>query len=285
MAEAKIAPSTGATRAVGAGTRPHKPDLSGVAWGGLPVFVIAVLFGAWEASVRLADVAEWLLPPPSKIFAELYNSRDLLWTHTLVTLQEVLLGFAVALGAGVVLALGIAFSRLIQRSLYPFVIASQTIPIIAIAPLLLIWVGYGIMPKVIVVALIAFFPIVVNMVDGLKAVDPDMVSMMRTFGASRWQVFTKLQVPTSLPYLFSGVKIAVAVSVIGAVIGEWVGASRGLGYLMTRSIPQFQTDRVFAAIFILSVMGIVLFLVAALAEKIALPWHHTERRRRAMGER
>ena len=284
MAEAKLAPPTGATRAVVLGARTQRPGLSGVAWWGLPLFVVAALFGVWEASVRLADVAEWLLPPPSRIFAELYNSRALLWTHTLVTLQEVLLGFAVALGAGVVLALGIAFSRLIQRFLYPFVIASQTIPIIAIAPLLLIWAGYGIMPKVIVVALIAFFPIVVNMVDGLKAVDPDMVSMMRTFGASRWQVFTKLQVPTSLPHLFSGIKIAVAVSVIGAVIGEWVGASRGLGYLMTRSIPQFQTDRVFAAILILSVMGIVLFIVAALAERITLPWHHTERRRRATGE-
>ena len=232
--------------------------------------------------MRLGNIASWLLPPPSTIFGELYSSRGLLWNHTLVTLAEVLLGFAVAFGSGIVLAVGIAFSRLIEKSLYPFVIASQTIPIIAIAPLLLIWVGYGITPKIIVVALLAFFPIVVNMVDGLKAVDLDMVNMMRTFGASRWQVFTKLQVPTSLPYLFSGIKIAGAVSVIGAVIGEWVGASQGLGYLMTRSIPQFQTDRVFAAIFILTFMGVALFMLIAIAERIAVPWHHSEKRRRVM---
>jgi len=165
-----------------------------------------------------------------------------------------------------------AFSRLLHRGLYPFVIASQTVPIVAIAPLLLIWVGYGLTAKVIVVALISFFPIVVNMIDGIKSVDVDMVDMMRSFGASKWQVFTKLQVPSSLPYLFSGVKIAASVSVIGAVIGEWVGSSRGLGYLMTRSIPQFQTDRVFAAIFILAFLGVALFILAVLAERLALPW-------------
>jgi len=257
-------------------------NISGVFSWGLSGLVIVALFGIWEATVRLVNVAFWLLPPPSAIFGELYFSRGLLWNHTLVTLAEVLLGFAVAFGSGVLLAVGIAFSRLIEKSLYPFVIASQTIPIIAIAPLLLIWVGYGITPKIIVVALIAFFPIVVNMVDGLKAVDLDMVNMMRTFGASRWQIFTKLQVPTSLPYLFSGIKIAGAVSVIGAVIGEWVGASQGLGYLMTRSIPQFQTDRVFAAIFILTFMGVALFTLITMAERITVPWHHSEKRRRVM---
>ncbi len=256
-----------------------RPYLTSALWWGLPALIIAGALGAWEASVRLANVADWMLPPPSAIFAELYQSRALLWTHTLVTLQEVLIGFAVALTLGVSLALGIAFSRLVQRSVYPFVIASQTVPVIAIAPLLLIWVGYGMTPKVIVVALICFFPIVVNMVDGLKSVDADMVKMMKTFGASRWQIFSKLQVPSSLPFLFSGVKIAVAVSVIGAVIGEWVGASQGLGYLMTRSIPQFQTERVFAAIFILAVMGVMLFVIAAVVERVSLPWYHAEKQR------
>ena len=139
-------------------------------------------------------------------------------------------------------------------------IASQTIPIIVIAPMLLVWVGYGLAPKVIVVALISFFPIVVNMVDGLKSVDRDMVNLMRTLGAHRLQVFFKVQAPTSLPYLFSGMRVAIAVSVIGAVIGEWVGSSEGLGYLMIRSKPQFLTERVFAAIAILSAMGVGLFI-------------------------
>jgi ABC-type nitrate/sulfonate/bicarbonate transport system permease component len=246
-----------------------------------PVVIIVCVLGVWEGLVRLFVVPEWLLPAPSAIGVELHDSASLLWGHTLVTLEEVLIGFGLALGVGIFLAIGIAYSRLLERSVYPFVIASQTIPIIAIAPLLLIWLGYGLSPKIVVVALISFFPIVVNMVDGLKAVDVDMIDMMRTMGASRWQIFTKLQMPSSLPSLFSGTKIAIAVSVIGAVIGEWVGARAGLGYLMTVSAPYFLTARVFAAIFILSVMGIALFVTVALLERVLLPWYHSQRRQGA----
>jgi len=176
------------------------------------------------------------------------------------------------------LATGIAYSRILERSIYPIVIASQTVPIIAIAPLLLIWVGYGIAPKVIVVALICFYPIAVNTVDGLKSVDPDMVNMIKTLGASRWQVFTKLQMPTAMPYMFSGIKVGISVSVIAAVIGEWVGASAGLGYLITYSQPLFLTARVFAAIVVLSAMGISLFVLASVVERMMLSWHYTEKR-------
>jgi len=246
------------------------------------VVIVALVLGVWEAWVRVFDVARWLLPPPSAIAAELVESRSLLLRHTWVTLEEVLLGFALALVVGVALATAIAYSRIVERAAYPFVIASQTVPIIVIAPLLLIWIGYGIWPKVIVVVLISFFPIVVNMVDGLKSVDPDMVNMMRTLGASRWQLFTKVQAPSSVPFLFSGIRVAIAMSVIGAVIGEWVGASAGLGYLMMRSAPQFLTDRVFASIFILSVMGIVLFVLVVLAERFALPWYQWEKREKAL---
>jgi ABC-type nitrate/sulfonate/bicarbonate transport system permease component len=205
-------------------------------------------------------------------------SRSLLLEHTLVTLEEIVLGFTAALASGLVLATAIAYSRILERSVYPIVIASQTVPIIAIAPLLLIWVGYGIAPKVIVVALICFYPIAVNTVDGLKAVDPDMVNMMKTLGASRWQVFTKLQMPTAMPYMFSGIKVGISVSVIAAVIGEWVGASAGLGYLITYSQPLFLTDRVFAAIVVLSAMGISLFVLASVVERMMLPWYYTEKR-------
>ena len=244
----------------------------------LPALAIIIgLLGIWEGLVRLFDVQRWLLPPPSAIAEELVSSRSLFLDHTWLTLEEIVVGFAIAALSGVVLATGIAFSRTVERSIYPFVIASQTIPIIAIAPLLLVWLGYGLTPKVFVVALIAFFPIVVNMVDGLKSADRDMVNLMRTLGANRWQVFTKLQIPTSLPFLFSGLKVAIAASVIGAVIGEWVGSSEGLGYLMIRSKPQFLTERVFGAIFILSVMGIVLFIAIGLVERYLIPWHHGSR--------
>ena len=247
-----------------------------------PAALILMALAAWEGAVRLFHVARWLLPPPSSIGAELVESRSLLLRHTWVTLEEVLLGFALALVVGIALATAIAYSRVVERAAYPIVIASQTIPIIVIAPLLLIWIGYGIWPKIIVVMLISFFPIVVNMVDGLKSADPDMLSMMRTLGASRWQLFTKVQVPSSVPFLFSGIRVAIAMSVIGAVIGEWVGASAGLGYLMTRSAPQFLTDRVFAAIFILSIMGITLFALVVLAERYAVPWYRWEKRDKAL---
>ena len=250
-----------------------------------PAVIVLLALGAWEGYVRLFQVERWLLPPPSAIGAELVESRSLLLRHTWVTLEEVLLGFALALVVGIALAAAISYSRIVERSAYPFVIASQTVPIIAIAPLLLIWVGYGIWPKVIVVVLISFFPIVVNTVDGLKSVDPDMLNMMRTLGASRRQLLLKVQAPASVPFLFSGIRVAIAMSVIGAVIGEWVGASAGLGYLMMRSAPQFLTDRVFASIFILSLMGIGLFTLVVVAERYALPWYQWEKRDKALGGR
>ncbi|MBF8267233.1 MAG: transporter, permease protein [Dehalococcoidia bacterium] len=268
----------------GAASRSRRyPSLVGQ-WGP-PGVILLLALAAWEGAVRLFHVQRWLLPPPSSIGAELWESRSLLLRHTWVTLEEVLLGFALALVVGVALATAIAYSRIVERAAYPFVIASQTVPIVAIAPLLLIWIGYGIWPKVMVVVLISFFPIVVNMVDGLKSVDPDMLSMARTLGASRWQLFTKVQAPASVPFLFSGVRVAIAMSVIGAVIGEWVGASAGLGYLMMRSAPQFLTDRVFASIFILSIMGIALFALVVLAERYAMPWYQWEKREKALGGR
>ena len=249
-----------------------------------PLLIIVAIIGAWEGYVRIFDVQRWLLPTPSVIAKTLVENPRMLLGHTWVTLEEVLVGFGFALVVGLLLASAIALSRNLQRAIYPFVIASQTIPIIVIAPLLLIWVGYGLAPKVIVVALISFFPIVVNTVDGLKSVDPDMVSLMRTMGANRFQIFVKVQIPSALPFIFSGVKIAIAVSVIGAVIGEWSASSEGLGYLMIRSKSQFLTERVYAALAILSAMGIGLFIVAGLVEKLMIPWWHNERRQRTVEE-
>lgn len=240
--------------------------------------IIAGAVGAWEAVVAINDIPHWKLPAPSEVGKELWNARVLLLDHTWVTLQEVLIGFAIALTAGVVLAGLISMSRTLRRVIYPSVIASQTIPIIVIAPLLLIWIGYGMQHKVIVVALISFFPIVVNTVDGLKSADPDMINMLRTLGANRWQVFAKAQVPSSLPFMFSGIRIAITVAVIGAVIGEWVGSSEGLGYLAIRSKSQFLSERVYAASFLLSAMGIGLFLIAGAVERMLLPWYYNQRR-------
>ena len=247
------------------------------------VLILLGLVGLWQLVVSLNDIPHWKLPAPSAIGEELWGSRVLLLGHTWVTLKEVLLGFAIALVIGVVLAGLISLSRTLERVIYPSVIASQTIPIIVIAPLLLIWLGYGMQHKVIVVALISFFPIVVNTVDGLKSADSDVINLLRTLGANRWQVFTKVQVPNSLPYMFSGIKIAITVSVIGAVIGEWVGSSEGLGYLAIRSKSQFLSERVYATVVILSVMGIGLFLITGLLERLLLPWYYNQRRRQTLG--
>lgn len=253
-------------------------------WGyGVPTALLLLLVGAWELAAHLLRIPPWLLPAPSVIVRELFDARVLLAHHTWVTLQEVLVGFLAAFVTGIALAVLIASSRLLERTFYPIVVASQTVPIIAIAPLLLIWFGYGLLPKVIVVVLISFFPIVVNTVDGLSAVDPALVNLLRTMGATQRQIFLKTRLPASLPYLFSGTKIAIAVSVIGAVIGEWVGASEGLGYLMTRASAQFLTARVFAAIVILSVLGVGLFLLVAFLERLLLPWHTKQVARETSG--
>ena len=243
-----------------------------------PLLIMLAILGVWEAYVRIFDVQRWLLPPPSAIASTMGGIAGLLSRHTWVTLEEVLIGFSLALAGGILLAAGISLSRPLERAIYPFVIASPTIPWLVIAPVLIIWFGHGLLPKVIVVALIAFFPIVVNTVDGLKSVDPDLVNLMRTLRASRWQIFLKVQAPSAMPFLFTGIKIAIAVSVIGAVVGEWIGSSQGLGYLMIRSKAQFLTERVFAAIVVLSAMGVGLFLLAGLVERLALPWWHSQRR-------
>ena len=244
----------------------------------IPGLIILGLVVVWEVCVRTMSIPAWQLPPPSSIIVELVASIDLLWQHTVVTVLEIVIGFAISLVVGLVLSAGIAYSSLLQRSIYPIVISSQTVPIIAIAPLLLIWVGYGLAPKVIIVAIICFYPIVVNTVDGLKAIDPDMVNMMRALGATKFEVFRKLQIPTALPFIFSGIKISISVSVIAAVIGEWVGASEGLGYLIIYSQPLFLTSRVFAAILILAVLGVSLFVIAVLLERLSMPWYFNEKR-------
>jgi ABC-type nitrate/sulfonate/bicarbonate transport system permease component len=192
-----------------------------------------------------------------------------------------LLGFALAVAAGVGLGVAIYHSTTLDRVLYPPIIGSQTVPVPALAPLLLVWFGYGLLPKVLVTALVGFFPIVVNTVEGLRGTDREVVNLLRSFGATGGTVFRLAELPSSLPAIFAGAKIAVAISVIGAVFGELVGARAGLGYLMTRAIAQFETPRLVAAIVLLSLMGTGLFGLVSLAERIALPW----RRYAAIGAR
>jgi ABC-type nitrate/sulfonate/bicarbonate transport system permease component len=206
------------------------------------------------------------------ILQVMWQRVDLLAFHALVTLTEIGLGFVVALVIGLALAVMIHSSRIIERAFLPLVISSQTIPVFAIAPLLILWFGYGIGSKVVMTAIIVFFPIVINTVEGLKAADPDTLALLQILEASPSQIFFKVRIPQSLPFVFSGIKIGVAVSVIGAVIGEWVGAREGLGYLMIHANAQLQVELVFASILWLSILGTGLYGLVAILERLCIPW-------------
>ena len=189
-----------------------------------------------------------------------------------MTLQEVLAGFALSVVAGVAFAVVLHLSPMLRRAFYPLLVASQTVPIVVIAPILVVWLGFGIGPKLVIIALICFFPITVNTLDGLRSVDPDLLKMMRTLDASRLQTFRRVEAPSALPYFFSGAKIAVAVAVIGAVFGEWAGSSSGLGHLIQQASAQLQTARTFAAVVVLSALAIVLFGLLAVIERRVAWW-------------
>jgi ABC-type nitrate/sulfonate/bicarbonate transport system permease component len=249
--------------------------LKKLVWNLAPLAVLAAGLAVWEIWVRAADTPAWLLPPPSKVAETLWSQRGALTHHAWVTLKEVLVGFGVALIVGVALAVVIDASRIASRALYPLVIASQTIPVIALAPLLLTWFGYGLTPKVIVIALIVFFPIVVNTVDGLAGADREQLDLLRAFGAGRWRRFWIVKAPGAVPMLFSGARIGVAVSVIGAVFGEFSGSRDGLGYLIRISNSQQRTALVFAAIVALSALALALFGAVAAIERVCLPWRRT----------
>jgi ABC-type nitrate/sulfonate/bicarbonate transport system permease component len=237
-----------------------------------PILVLLALGVAWEIAVRLNDTPRWMLPPPSAIIESFRTDWESLLRHTRVTLVEVLLSFGLGLAAGIATGVAIDSSAILRRAIYPLIIASQTIPMVALAPLMLIWFGYGLLPKVLITALIGFFPIAVNTVDGLRSADREMLALLRTMGATAVQRFRLVRVPAALPLVFSGARIAITFCVIGAIFGELVGSSSGLGYLMERSAAQFQTARVFACIAILSAMGIGLFSIIALIERLLLPW-------------
>jgi putative hydroxymethylpyrimidine transport system permease protein len=243
-----------------------------------PALLLATLVGLWQiladtgALANLLGLEDFLVPSPSQIATALWENRSLLADNAWVTLQEVLLGFALALAVGLALALALHLSRTLRSAVYPLLVASQTVPIIVIAPILVVWFGYGMGPKLGIIALVCFFPITVNTLDGLRSVDPEAIKMMRTLDASRWQILRRVEAPSALPFTFSGAKIAVAVAVIGAVFGEWAGASEGLGWLLRNDNDLLQTARMFASVVILSLMAIALFALLALAERRLVRW-------------
>jgi putative hydroxymethylpyrimidine transport system permease protein len=243
-----------------------------------PAIVLGTLIGLWQVAASTGALADllglepFLVPSPAEIAEALWDNRSLLAENAWVTLQEILLGFLIGLAAGLGFAVLLRLSETLRRALYPLLVASQAIPIIVIAPILIVWFGFGIGPKLAVVALICFFPITVNTLDGLSSVDPEATKMMRTLDASRRQVLWRVELPGALPFIFSGARIAAVFAPIGAVFGEWVGADSGLGHLILVDNGLLQTAREFAAAAVLTAIALALFGLVALAERRVVTW-------------
>jgi ABC-type nitrate/sulfonate/bicarbonate transport system permease component len=233
---------------------------------------LAACILAWQGVASLSSVDDLTLASPVETLEAFGDDGGLLLDNALTTLVEVLLGLAIAVALGAGAAVAMHLKRPVREAAYPLLIASQAVPIVVVAPLLILAFDYGIGPKIAIVALICFFPVTVNLLDGLRSVEPELLKLMRSLGASRLATLWKVELPSSLPFLFSGLKIAATVSVIGAVFGEWAGADKGLGRMVLLGINQLETPRVYAGVVLLTLMALALFLLVALAERTAIPW-------------
>ena len=242
------------------------------------LLLFLALIGAWQAYTELSGIDDFLLPAPSQVVSALFDDRSLLWSNFVVTAEEMVLGIAAAAIVALLLAFAMHFARPLRRAVYPLLIGSQTIPIPLVAILFITWLGLDLAPKVAIVALVSFFPIVVTTLDGLSGVDPELHKLMRTLDASRWQTFRRVELPSALPALLSGAKIAIVVSAIGAVLAEFVSSSEGLGHLVLQAIPQFETARAWAAVVILSAFAAALFVALSAVERRLVPWAHRRER-------
>lgn len=233
---------------------------------------LLILIIGFEIIIRILKIPRYILPTPTSIILALYNQKEILLKHSLVTLFEALTGFFLSIVFALIIG-GIVYPfKKIKKMLYPYLLISQTIPLIAIAPIILIWFGFGIMPKILIVILICTFPILLNFLGGLEEIDQDILDLFQVMGASKKYIFFKVILPSSLPNFFSGIKISATYSIMGAVIGEWLGAKSGLGIYMTRAISSFKTDYLFASIIVVVVLSLGIFKVIEYIEKLVMPW-------------
>lgn len=246
----------------------------------LAVIIISVIV-VWELFIVVTGMPKYVLPPLHEIIVICFvKAHDVFLPAAWVTLQEIVLGFLFGTSTGAALGIAIFHSTFLRRGLLPLVVASQAIPVIAIAPILIIWFGFGMTPKVIVAALISFFPVVVNTISGLRSVELEAVNLMDSLDATPWQKFAKMRFPAALPHIFAGLKNAAAISAIGAIVGEWVGSDTGLGPVMIAANSAFLTGDIFAAIIYLAIMAIALFLTVAAVERLSIPWYYLVREKR-----
>jgi putative hydroxymethylpyrimidine transport system permease protein len=239
-----------------------------------PLALLVAAVGVWELVVRAVDVPDYVFPAPSAVGGALADDAGLFAQATAVTAREIVLGYLIAIGIALALAVIIHWSAVVRRALLPILVVSQTVPTVVLAPVLAILLGFGIGPKLVVVAVVCFFPIVVNAVDGLRSADPDLIRMMRTLDGDRRAIFTRVEWPGALPAIFSGARIAATYAAVGAVFGEWAGSSSGLGFVMLQAQPELDTARIFAVIVVLSLLALGLYGLVTLAERLLVPWSH-----------
>lgn len=241
-----------------------------------PLLLVLALLALWQLYVSLSGIRQTILPGPFRVIDALVNFWDVISENLVYTLFEATLGFGIALAVGFGFAVLLDYSPVLRRAVYPLLVASQTVPMVAIAPLLIIWFGYDIVPKIIVVWLVCFFPIVVAGVDGLAATDSETTRLFKSLQASAWQIFWKLRLPSALPFIFSGLRIAITYAIGGAVLGEYVGAEKGLGIFIQRSKNSFRNDLIFAAVLVIAVVSIGLFLLVTVIQRRVMPWYYRQ---------
>lgn len=241
----------------------------------VPILFLTLLVIIWQFIVDSGIIARYILPSPWDVIVVSIRILPELKDHIYTTLQEALTGFMIAILFSVTLAILMDNFTLIKKAVQPLLVVSQTIPIMVLAPLFAMWFGFGLLPKIMVVILVCFFPIVVSLLEGLNTLDPDLLNLMKSMKASRWQMFYLAKFPSSLPNFFSGLKIAATYSIIGAVIGEWMGGMSGLGVYMTRVRQSFALDKVFATILIIIFLSIILFKIIELIQFLLMPWRRT----------
>jgi len=239
----------------------------------LPLAFFAVLISLWQFLASSQHVAFWIIPSPIAVLRVFVDHGDLIWSHARITLYATLTGLGISICMGVLIALLMDLSVWIRRMLYPYLVISQTIPIIALAPLLIVWFGYGIQSKIFTVVLICVFPIALNHFDGLGQVSVEHIRLLRSMGAGKWKIFRHLKIPAAVPAFFTGLKLSATYSVMGAVIGEWLGGEGGLGIYMTRATKSYRTDHVFAVILVIILLSMTLFGIVLLVSRFFLRWH------------
>ncbi len=237
-----------------------------------PLALLTLAVGVWELVVRAAHVPDYLFPAPTAVASSLADDASLLGHGTLVTLREIILGYLLAVAVALAIAVVLHFSTALRRALLPILVLSQTVPTVLLAPILAILLGYGIGPKLVVVVVVCFFPIVVNAVDGLRSADPELVRMMRTLHGGRLAIFRRIELPGALPAIFSGARVAATYAAVAAVFAEWAGSSSGLGFVILQAQPALETARIFAAVLVLSALALGLYALVTLAERLLVPW-------------